>query len=117
MAGLFRESTVGQLINSLSRGRLLPYDDQRPGWKSPHVSSTSQSVRSSQTNLNNATAEAEKSLEEGTASYRVDWYDENDQDNPMNWGLSKRLVVLGLICLLTFSVYIGSAILCVIQVT
>ena len=117
MAALFRESTVGQLINSLSGGRLLPYDDQRPGWKSPHVSSTSTSVRSSQTILNNTTAEAEKSLEEGTASYRVDWYDENDQDNPMNWGLSKRLVVLGLICLLTFSVYIGSAILCVIQVT
>jgi hypothetical protein len=46
-------------------------------------------------------------LEDGSAPYHVDWYDENDQDNPMNWSLPKRLVVLGP----TTSVYIGSAIL------
>ncbi|KAF5314820.1 hypothetical protein D9619_007394 [Psilocybe cf. subviscida] len=40
----------------------------------------------------------------------VDWYDENDQENPMNWSLRKRIFVLGLISFLTFSVYIGSAI-------
>ncbi|KAH9477538.1 Caffeine resistance protein 5 [Psilocybe cubensis] len=40
----------------------------------------------------------------------VDWYNDHDPDNPKNWSLNKRLFVLGLISLLTFSVYIGSAI-------
>ena len=34
----------------------------------------------------------------------------NILQNPQNWSTSKKMVVTGLICLLTFSVYIGSAI-------
>lgn len=63
--------------------------------------------------------------EKGKDMYIVDWYDENDPEvctcnyssnltnrlqNPRNWSLGKKLFVTGLICLLTFSVYIGSAI-------
>ncbi|PWY84823.1 MFS general substrate transporter [Aspergillus heteromorphus CBS 117.55] len=40
----------------------------------------------------------------------VDWWDENDRENPQNWPLWKKTVVTSEICLLTFSVYIGSAI-------
>jgi DHA1 family multidrug resistance protein-like MFS transporter len=105
MADLFRESTVGQIINKLSGGSLLSYDDQKPGWKSPRSNTAPASARSSQVIL-----EKNVALEEGSAQYRVDWYNENDQDNPMNWSLSKRITVLGLISLLTTSVYIGSAI-------
>lgn len=35
MSDTFRDSTVGVFINTLSRGRYLPYPDQRPGWTVP----------------------------------------------------------------------------------
>ncbi|KAJ7147655.1 major facilitator superfamily domain-containing protein [Mycena crocata] len=41
--------------------------------------------------------------------YLIDW-DEDDQDNPRNWSFRKRAFVAFSISLLTFSVYIGSAI-------
>ncbi|KAH8917183.1 MFS general substrate transporter [Atractiella rhizophila] len=40
----------------------------------------------------------------------VDWYDENDPENPQNWSFAKKTVTTAAIMLLTFSVYIGSAI-------
>ncbi|KAG8984673.1 hypothetical protein FRB94_004566 [Tulasnella sp. JGI-2019a] len=40
----------------------------------------------------------------------VDWYGPDDPANPRNWSSFKRGFVLGLICLLTFSIYMGSAI-------
>ncbi|KAH8434334.1 MFS transporter [Aspergillus melleus] len=40
----------------------------------------------------------------------IDWWDEDDPENPQNWALSKKVFVTFQICLLTFSVYIGSAI-------
>ncbi|PPQ94235.1 hypothetical protein CVT25_006661 [Psilocybe cyanescens] len=52
----------------------------------------------------------EDTIEEAVSGTIVDWYDETDQDNPQNWSLNKRIFVLGLVSLLTFSVYIGSAI-------
>ncbi|TNY24584.1 putative caffeine resistance protein [Rhodotorula diobovata] len=39
----------------------------------------------------------------------VDW-EENDPDRPLNWSPRKRLFVASLVMLLTFSVYVGSAI-------
>lgn len=35
MADLIRDSTLGQFVNHLSGGRLLPYADQRPGYVVP----------------------------------------------------------------------------------
>ncbi|PPQ86530.1 hypothetical protein CVT25_007181 [Psilocybe cyanescens] len=52
----------------------------------------------------------EDTIQESVSGTIVDWYDETDQDNPQNWSLNKRIFVLGLVSLLTFSVYIGSAI-------
>ncbi|KAI0084944.1 MFS general substrate transporter [Irpex rosettiformis] len=42
--------------------------------------------------------------------YVVDWYCANDPENPRNWSFAKRCFVTFDICLLTFSIYIGSAI-------
>ncbi|KAH8927536.1 hypothetical protein BT69DRAFT_1347222 [Atractiella rhizophila] len=42
--------------------------------------------------------------------FLVDWYDENDPENPQNWSFGKKCVVTSAIMILTFSVYIGSAI-------
>ncbi|KAH9476585.1 Caffeine resistance protein 5 [Psilocybe cubensis] len=52
----------------------------------------------------------EDTIQEPVSGTIVDWYDEHDQENPQNWSLRKRIFVLGLVSLLTFSVYIGSAI-------
>ena len=72
MSDLLRESIVGQLVNHFSGGRFLPYDDQRPGWKSPASPSRE-----------DVSPVKEKASEEGLSPYLVDWYSENDQDNPM----------------------------------
>ncbi|KAI8936510.1 hypothetical protein NX059_006915 [Plenodomus lindquistii] len=48
--------------------------------------------------------------EKGKDVYVVDWYDENDPQNPQNWSRGKKYFVTAEIVLLTFSVYIGSAI-------
>ena len=40
----------------------------------------------------------------------IEWFGNNDQENPMNWSSSKKVFVTAEICLLTTSVYIGSAI-------
>jgi MFS transporter, DHA1 family, multidrug resistance protein len=48
--------------------------------------------------------------ERGRDADIVDWYGPDDPENPMNWGTWKKVWVTFEICLLTFSVYIGSAI-------
>lgn len=35
MLDIFRDSTVGLIINAISNGKLLPYSDQDPSWKVP----------------------------------------------------------------------------------
>lgn len=40
----------------------------------------------------------------------VDWYGDNDPANPQNWSVWKKCFVTFELCLLTFSIYIGSAI-------
>ncbi|KIY67869.1 MFS general substrate transporter [Cylindrobasidium torrendii FP15055 ss-10] len=42
--------------------------------------------------------------------YLVDWYGPDDPDNPKNWSGKKRAFVTFNMCLLTFAMYIGSAI-------
>lgn len=39
----------------------------------------------------------------------VTWYGPNDSANPQNWSLFKKCFVTFEMCLLTFSIYIGSA--------
>jgi len=40
----------------------------------------------------------------------VSWYSDQDPENPLNWSTGKKIFVTFMICFLTFSVYIGSAI-------
>ena len=48
--------------------------------------------------------------EHGRDIHIVDWFSADDPENPMNWSTFKKVFVTFQICLLTFSVYIGSAI-------
>ncbi|EXJ68716.1 uncharacterized protein A1O5_08510 [Cladophialophora psammophila CBS 110553] len=48
--------------------------------------------------------------EKGRNADIVDWYGPDDPENPRNWSRIKKIWVTFEICLLTFSVYIGSSI-------
>ncbi|KAB2577382.1 Caffeine resistance protein 5 [Lasiodiplodia theobromae] len=48
--------------------------------------------------------------ENGKETLLVTWYGPNDPANPQNWSVGKKFFVTFEICLLTFSIYIGSAI-------
>ncbi|KAF2145680.1 uncharacterized protein K452DRAFT_356083 [Aplosporella prunicola CBS 121167] len=48
--------------------------------------------------------------EKGRDIHVVSWWGPNDPENPQNWSLPKKFFVTFEICLLTFSIYIGSAI-------
>ncbi|KAL0574441.1 hypothetical protein V5O48_007504, partial [Marasmius crinis-equi] len=60
--------------------------------------------------LTDATANPSKDPEQGQDAFLVDWDGPNDPDNPKNWSSFKKGFVAFEISLLTFSVYIGSAI-------
>ncbi|KAJ6485534.1 major facilitator superfamily domain-containing protein [Mycena sanguinolenta] len=159
---LLRDATIGQVVNYLSNGRLLPYPDQRPGYVVPkrflnaslHQNSkevgsdavtlcgedsekkrragsntparlsgvdgvTFAATTPSPAELERASTPAtlttpgdpdKQTLEDAIPDpYLIDW-EENDPDNPQNWSFRKRAFVAFEISLLTFSVYIGSAI-------
>ncbi|KDQ57708.1 hypothetical protein JAAARDRAFT_130834 [Jaapia argillacea MUCL 33604] len=51
-----------------------------------------------------------KEAEGGFDPNLVDWYGPDDAENPRNWGIFKKAFVTSQLCLLTFSIYIGSSI-------
>ncbi|KAK0239352.1 major facilitator superfamily domain-containing protein [Armillaria nabsnona] len=124
---IFRDSTIGQAINYISNGRILPYADQRPAFRIPlhFLPSTKSSPDSDAITLcgdlekprGTTTPKAELTREstlamdaDVTDPYVVGWYGDDDQENPRNWSSAKRAFVAFCISFLTFSVYIGSAI-------
>ncbi|KAJ7302986.1 major facilitator superfamily domain-containing protein [Mycena albidolilacea] len=125
---LIRDSTIGQVINHVSSGRILPYADQRPSYVVPTcLLAASASPEKTKYDKNRSaerlditgTTPSPTDLERQSTGltlgcdisdpYLIDW-EENDPDNPQNWSLNKRAFVAFEISFLTFSVYIGSAI-------
>ncbi|KAJ7189532.1 major facilitator superfamily domain-containing protein [Mycena haematopus] len=133
---LIRDSTIGQIVNYVSGGRLLPYPEQRPGYESDELAFASDAAtlcgddktkdvsklssppdteikRESTITTLAADVESQKQVEDDTAvpdPYLVDWDGESDPENPRNWSFRKRAFVAFEISFLTFSIYIGSAI-------
>ena len=110
MRDLFQETAFGHIVYLLSGGKLFAYDEEldprliqkytvadTPG--SSHLSS----------NEANSTEKHTGDLEIGNDMQLIDW-NENDRHNPRSWSTPKKLFVTCQICLLTTSVYIGSAI-------
>ena len=167
----YQDTAWGLLVNKLSKGKVLPYPEERPdfvppeeylpgyktrraaasgnrnaaGVRSNPSSSASSSAgasetthvgnevgklktnmveagsgssqqqggtsNSSQSNSDEKNLEtAPDSLEDDTDPYLIDWNGDSDPDNPLNWSMARKAFVTGLLCLLTFSVYMGSAI-------
>lgn len=82
-------------------------DDERKNStdpEKPRDGSDSESPAPAGGNQDNAAAENGRDLQ------MVDWYGPDDPDNPQNWSMGKKFFVTFTLCLLTFSIYIGSAI-------
>ncbi|KAK5048944.1 hypothetical protein LTR84_005365 [Exophiala bonariae] len=87
-------------------------EEQSPSSESRHPSTNSSTTNVSDTNNHgtNTASNTKVDPEKGRDAHIVDWYGPTDPDNPQNWGVVKKVWVTFEICLLTFSVYIGSAI-------
>lgn len=149
MFDILRESTVGEILNRVSGGRILPYPDQRPDFVIPkrylatssppsgsapitraassatlaadrnsvasgvtaagHGGRADVEVEKANRPQSDATLEAGPEPIEGGAEKSpetkgfqvVDWYGEDDPENPRNWSFGKRCFVLAQIVLLT----------------
>lgn len=79
---------------------------------SSSTANTTPTVSDSNQHLTNTNAPSGTKIdpEKGRDAHIVDWFGPDDPENPQNWGLVKKVWVTFEICLLTFSVYIGSAI-------
>ncbi|KAI1619458.1 MFS transporter [Exophiala viscosa] len=85
------------------------HNSNHPRRGSPADSSTT-TVDNDNNDLVNTFSNTKVDIEKGRNADIVDWYGPEDPDNPQNWSTSKKVWVTFEVCLLTFSVYIGSAI-------
>lgn len=137
MAELIRDTAFGHLVRLITKGKVLPYaEDRDPSlWKQylseektrrmahhghpgqlshedPPLASSEESSRTragSDPQVNQPTGQP-IDQEKGRDVNVVDWFGAKDPENPMNWSTFKKVFVTFEICFLTWSVYIGSAI-------
>lgn len=121
MKDLFREAVFGRLVRLLSGGKLFAYSEeidpsalQRYQLIHTESSSTPLNNDGKQTDQESGNASGQPSRvladhEKGVDHLLVEWAP-NDPENPRNWSTPKKFFVTFQICLLTTSIYIGSAI-------
>ena len=113
MKDLFRETTFGRLVRLASGNRLFTYDEEvYPSTLEQYLPNNSEKSSTSATldvDGNQIQQKDDEAEEKGTDHLLVD-FAPNDPQNPRNWSTPKKLFVTFQICLLTTSVYIGSAI-------
>ena len=107
MEAILRDSTFGQLYLHLFESRLFPFPDEngkiQPISGEKQEQAHSDDVERSQISTPDAQSTPDKNI--------VDWYGPSDPENPQNWSTSKKCFTFGQICILTFAVYTGSAII------
>ncbi|KAI9844387.1 MAG: hypothetical protein M1837_005588 [Sclerophora amabilis] len=111
MRELLRETVFGRLVNLTSGGKLFQTEEQLDPsilekYMTSDASSGSEVFVDGAADVNDGT---KIDPEKGKDYKLVDWT-QNDQENPRNWSTPKKFFVTFQICLLTTSVYIGSAI-------
>ncbi|RDW89018.1 hypothetical protein BP6252_01050 [Coleophoma cylindrospora] len=145
MKELIRDTVLGHFLRMVTKGKVLPYEEDRDPalWKRyvdkeasgrmahhGHLgeeekdaihdtgdSSPTAVRRSSETRVEhpdftriNTASGMRVDPEKGKDVTMVSWFSDDDPENPLHWSTPKKFLVTFLICLLTFSVYIGSAI-------
>ena len=123
---LLRDSAFGSIVRLITRNRYLLYAEERetftfaikdenPGSQTQRRSPSRSTSSSRQSKSRPAETDPEafpqadeKQVE--TDITLVDWYTEEDPENPQNWSISKKVVVTTVLWLYTFTVYCASAI-------
>lgn len=109
MKDLFRETAFGRLTYLVSGARLFASDEELDPSLSEKYSTDSSGSSRVFDDSSNCAEESTDDPESGKDVQLIDW-NENDPHNPRNWSTPKKVFVTFEICLLTTSVYIGSAI-------
>ena len=104
MKDLFRETVFGRLVH-LASGRRFFRRDEELDPSTILRYTLDHSKPSSRSNI----GDPQSYVEKGNDKRLVEWA-ENDPHNARNWSTPKKVFVTFQICLLTTSVYIGSAI-------
>ncbi|KAI0068449.1 MFS transporter [Artomyces pyxidatus] len=137
MAALFHDTLFAYSLRLAFGSRVLPHPDETdlpmvwqnavhekdvlPESDASSVRTIVEEVRSSPASRSTASLQSAKTVvepapakldvtEKGSDLLLVGWYGPTDQDNPLNWSISKKTWVMFQTCLLTFTVYIGSSI-------
>ncbi|KAI0287569.1 MFS transporter [Russula brevipes] len=128
MAAVFRDTLFAYALRSAFGSRFFPHPEEKalPTIWQEKLSSHSSPQDSAQSTLNGAPRpDVTSVLSEGTAignaprkvdpekgkdTLLVDWYGPTDPDNPLNWSSGRKAWVMFQTCLLTFTIYVGSAI-------
>lgn len=101
LAALFRDTPLGQLVRRATKGRLLKYPDEQPGFKLPERYHEASRNRGS---------EPSSELEGAQEWIIVDWYSDEDKENPQNWSAWKKAYLHLSINIYTFAIYMSSSI-------
>ncbi|CAK7219527.1 hypothetical protein SEUCBS140593_003921 [Sporothrix eucalyptigena] len=92
---VLRDSSVGSLLRLTKAGRrLLPHPEERDDFQLPPIY------------LSDAPAESTAAKDVLT----VNWYTDDDPENPHNWPLAKKIWVSLLLAVYSFTAYLGSSI-------
>ncbi|KAM0756248.1 cycloheximide resistance protein [Meredithblackwellia eburnea MCA 4105] len=122
MSALFRETAAGQFVRLISRGTLLKYPEEEPnfvvpekftvGYKTPPDDTQTLVSSDLEAGSKEGKAQATSAAPEPKPDHSiVGWYGDDDPDNPQNWSSLKKGITTAIICLLTFSVYVGSSLI------
>ncbi|KAJ3538373.1 hypothetical protein NM688_g6530 [Phlebia brevispora] len=101
---------------TLSEKKPIPEQKQKEGEKDKNrvsVAEREEGATDTQDPRSRSSSDPERGIavsDEKPDPNLVDWYGPDDPEHPMNWSLRKRCFVTFNLCLLTFSIYIGSAI-------
>jgi DHA1 family multidrug resistance protein-like MFS transporter len=103
MRDTIQDSAFGHIVHAISRGRFFAWDDKQT------LNTTGSEGTSKETLPVASPTHTKEAAEKGQDYELVDWQ-KDDPANPRNWSTPKKFFVTFEICLLTTSVYIGSAI-------
>ena len=124
MYDIFRDSAVGQCCRFFTNNRVARYSDELPGFKVPcsrhsygsgpnvfgRVMMESPLSPSMHMEASDNCSGGRRSSGNFDGTVIVDWWSNDDADNPHNWGRAKKNWTSFLILLYTFGIYLGASI-------
>ncbi|KAF2736895.1 MFS general substrate transporter [Polyplosphaeria fusca] len=109
MAAQFRTTPCGMLVRLVSRKKVLRYPDEVDGSViEQFVVASTRAGEEQGAAEQGGLSKGEMTDNEGV--HIVDWYGEDDPENPRNWSRAYKILIVFQLCVLNFSIYIASSI-------